>query len=128
MEMTVPIQAQLGAVQSLLRDWVRYRRAWRPDNGYPRAVAWIDHVKGHIDGWTTGEDYDDKIHTVTMRHVDEAVKSLPSDCQHALNVIYLREIGPAVWRSGRKPMAEIRRICDQAESMLIPMLRRRDVL
>lgn len=127
--MAAVMKQDLGAVvRSLILDWVRYRRGWRPDNGYPRAVPWLDQIKGHVDGWTDADDYDARIHAAHMRHVDEAIKSLPADCQHAINVVYLREIGPAVWRSARKPMKEIVDICEQAENLLIPILRRRDVI
>jgi hypothetical protein len=122
------VNDSLAIVRGLLRDWVRYRRGWRPDNGYPHAVAWIDQVKGHFDSWTEDEDYDIRIRQAQMRHVDEAVAGLPSECRHAIAVVYLNEAGPAVWRSARKPMGEIRELCSRAEAMLIPLLRRRDVL
>ena len=118
----------LKTIRELLHEWTRYRRGWRPDNGYPHAVPWINQIRGHVDGWTEGDDYDLRIRAVQMRHVDEAIKALPGECQHAIAVVYLNEIGPAVWRSARKPMAEIRIICERAEVLLIPALRRRDVI
>lgn len=120
--------SHLESVRWLLREWVRYRRRWTPQIGYPAAVSWIDRVKGHFDGWTEGEDYDNRIHAAQMRHVDQAVRALAVDLQHAINVIYLNEIGPEVWRSGRKPRSEIVRLCEQAELALVPVLRRRDVI
>lgn len=119
---------KIATVQTLLKEWVWYRRGWAPDNGYPHAVTWIDQVKGHFDSWTEGEDYDLRIQAVQMRHVDEAVKSLSAEFQHAIAVVYLNEAGPAVWRSNRKPMREIHQICCQAELALVPLLRRRDVI
>lgn len=127
LEMTCAYSAE-QQVRDLLRAWVAYRRRWRPDNGLPSAVCWIDEVMGAIDGWTDGDDYDSRIHATEMRHVDEAIRSLSSDHQHALFVIYLGEIGPAVWRSGRKPMGEIRTLCDAAERHLVPLLKRRNVV
>lgn len=132
MEMTLePRQTQeshLRAVRLLLLEWVRYRRRWKPENGYPKAVAWVNQVHGAV-GWNTEDDeYDDIIRSFEMRHVDDSVKALPSECQHAIQVVYLREIGPAVWRSARKPMTEIVALCERAEVLLVPMLRRRDVI
>ena len=118
----------LGIVRGLLKDWVRYRRGWRPDNGYPHAVPWIDQVKGHFDSWTEGDDYDIRIHATNMRHVDEAINALPNEFRHALFVVYLNEAGPAVWRSNRMSMEQIKGLCVRAEGLLIPALRRRDVL
>lgn len=118
----------LDQVQWLLRAWAAYKRRWRPDNGLPSAVNWIDRVRGAVDGWCDSDDYDDRIYATEMRHVDEAVKGLSADHQNAIAVVYLNEIGPAVWRSGKRPMNEIRSLCNAAEMVLVPILRRRDVV
>lgn len=118
----------LKRVRSLLRDWVAYRRRWAPHIGFPPGVSWLDEVRGGVDGWTTGEDYDEKILAAEMRAVDMAVgNDLSSDYRHAIFVVYLNELGPAVWRSTKKPMSEIRRLCEEAEVRLIQLLRRRDI-
>jgi len=118
----------LRQVRALLTAWVAYRKRWRPDNGLPSAVCWIDEVKGSFDGWTEGDDYDSRIYATEMRHVDQAIRDLPSEYQHAIAVCYLNEIGPRVWRSARKTAIEIRQLCNAAELRLIPALRRRDVV
>ncbi len=115
-------------VRDLLRVWTAYRRRWRPDNGFPKAVCWIDEVRGGVDGWTDGADYDDRIYATEMSHVDTAVRCLEIPYQHAIFVVYLNEIGPAVWRSGRKPMGEIKLLCNVAEQQLIPILKARNVV
>lgn len=120
-----PAEAQ---VRELLRMWVAYKRRWRPDNGLPSAVCWIDEVRGTVDGWADGDDYDCRIYATEMRHLDEAIRSLSSDHQHALFVVYLNESGPAVWRSAKKPLSEIRKLCDVAEQHLVPILRARNVV
>jgi hypothetical protein len=118
----------VDTVRALLREWTAYRRRWSPDIGYPHAVPWLDEVRGSVDGWTEGADYDLKIKANEMRQVDEAVRlELSHDHQHAIFVVYLNEVGPAVWRSARKPMPEIRRLCEEAELRLVPLLRRRDI-
>lgn len=128
LEVSTYISDPLATVRMLLSEWARYRRGWKPDNGYPKAVPWLDHVRGHVDGWTQDEDYDAALYAMRMRHVDQAVKNLLVDQQHAIGVVYLNEIGPLVWRSNRKPMNEIRAICERAEVALIPVFRRRDLI
>lgn len=119
----------LPRVRALLREWVQYRRRWAPHIGLPGAVAWLDQVRGGVDQWTEGEDYDAKIYANDMRQVDQAINNdLTTEHRHAIFVVYLNEIGPAVWRSGRKSMKDIRVLCDQAEVRLVPILRRRDVV
>ena len=118
----------IDQVQALLREWTAYRRRWRPDNGFPKAVCWIDEVRGTVDGWTDGADYDAKIYAAEMAHIDSAIRSLPMIYQHAIFVVYLNEVGPSVWRSGKKPMAEIKAICIAAEQQLIPVLKARNVV
>lgn len=108
--------------------WVAYKRRWRPDNGLPSAVSWIDHVRGTFDSYAEAEDYDSRIYATEMRHLDEAIRCLTTTFQHALFVVYLNEAGPAVWRSGRKPMSEIKQLCDCAEQHLVPLLRARNVV
>lgn len=118
----------LARVSGLLKEWVQYRKSWKPDIGLPGAVAWLDEVRGGVDGWTEGEDYDRRIYSNDMRHVDQAISNdLSSDHRHAIFVVYLNEAGPAVWRSARKPMSAIRALCLEAEIRLVPLLRRRDV-
>lgn len=115
-------------VQALLREWVAYRRRWKPDNGFPKAVCWIDEIKASVDCWTDSDDYDSRIYAAEMMHVDAAVRSLPTVYQHAIFVVYLNEAGPSVWRSGRKPMKEIKALCLVAEQQLIPALKARNVV
>ena len=118
----------IGRIRALLREWVDYRRAWAPHIGLPGAVAWLNQVRGGVDGWTEGEDYDRRILANDMRQIDQAINNdLSAEHRHAIFVVYLNELGPAVWRSGRKPMVEIRALCDQAEAKLVGILRRRDV-
>jgi hypothetical protein len=117
-----------AGLRALLLSWVVYRRSWNPHIGYRSAVPWIDQVDGAVGCWTSGDDYDAKIKAAEMRQVDEAVRALAPNHQNAIFVVYLNEAGPAVWRSARKPMAEIRALCEEAERLLVPALRRRDVV
>jgi len=115
-------------LRALLLAWVAYRRSWSPHIGYLSAVPWLDQILGSIDSYCEDDDYDRRIRATEMRQVDEAVRSLSPDHQNAIYVVYLNEAGPAVWRSARKPMKEIRALCEDAERLLVPALRRRDVV
>jgi hypothetical protein len=122
---------ELDAVRYYLRQWVRWRRFWRPGLGYPRSVPFVDVMRGSrpMDGYDDMDGDDARIHAETMRQLDQAIENdLGSDAKHALLVVYMREVGPAVWRSGRKSMQEIKALAWQAERDLVPILRRRNVL
>lgn len=117
-----------AGLRALLLSWVIYRRSWNPHIGHRSSVPWIDQVDGGVDCWTSDDDYDAKIRAAEMRQVDEAIRALAPDHQNAIFVVYMNEAGPAVWRSARKPMSQIRALCEEAERLLVPALRRRDVV
>jgi hypothetical protein len=120
----------LDSVRYYLRQWVSWRRGWFPHLGAPSSVPYIDAMVGSrpMDGYDDPDGDDARIHAETMRQVDQAIeRDLTADHKHAIIVVYMREAGPAVWRSNRKPMSEIRSLCWQAEQALIPLLRRRDL-
>ena len=123
-----PERTYEASVRALLKEWASYRRGWSPHIGYRGAVSWLDQIKGCVDSYAEAEDYDRRILAAEMRHVDEAVRALSANHQHAIGVVYLNEAGPAVWRSAKKPMTEIRALCDEAERLLVPALRKRDVV
>lgn len=123
-----PAYSPEKSVRALLKSWVAYRRGWNPHIGYPSGVSWLDEIRGGVDPYSDGDDYDRRIRATEMRHVDEAIRRLSTDHQHAIFVVYLNEAGPAVWRSGRKPMTEIRALCDEAERLLVAALRKRDIV
>ena len=119
---------ELRAVRQLLRDWVRWKRRWRPKLGYPGAVPYLDNILPTIDSYSEGEDYDEQIDAATMREVDQAIeRDLTKPQRIAVYMTYLNETGQAVWRSNRVPREQVRRLRDEAELALIQALRRRDV-
>ena len=96
--------------------------------GYPKAVPYIHQMRPTFDSYTEGEDYDRIIDAAEMRAVDAAVeKDLSPQQRAAVNLVYLNEIGPAVWRSNRITKAQTRAFCDQAEAVLPKALKRRNV-
>lgn len=121
-------RSELQSVRELLRDWCRWKRGWWPHLGYPGAVAYIDQMRSTFDSYTEGEDYDRIIDAATMNAVDRAIeKDLTPAHRAAVMVVYLNELGPAVWRSNRVPLTQVHRLCDEAERALVVALRRREV-
>lgn len=121
-------RSALDSVRELLRDWRRWKRGWWPNLGFAGAVPYIDQMRPMFDSYTEGEDYDRLIDASTMLAVDQAVeKDLTPSQRAAVMVIYLNEIGPAVWRSNRVPLSQVWRLCEEAERVLVVALRRRDV-
>ena len=68
------------------------------------------------------------IQSATMRSLSACIRQLNGHQINSINVIYLRELGPAVWRSGRISRSQIKRICDEAEIALISLMKKADVL
>ncbi len=119
---------QLRAVRQLLYQWSRWDRRWSVKLGYPSAVPYVDGIKGTINSYMEGEDYDQVIDTATMRSVDKAIQDDLTRAQSiAVRITYLNEIGPAVYRSNRIPREQVKRLCEEAELALIPAFRRRNV-
>ena len=121
---------EMKQVQYLLREWRRWKASWWPQNGFPSAVPYVDSMHGSrpMDGYDDPDGDDLRIKAAEMRAVDKLVDGLSSPHKAAIGVVYLNEIGPAVWRSAKKPMAEIRALCEEAERLLVPALRKRDVV
>jgi hypothetical protein len=125
----------LDDLRYYLKCWRRWVRSWRPALGFPpewpmaRIPVNPPIACGNIDDaleepYRYEEDIEDSI----LRAVDAEVESLPNMKRVAVRLIYLREQGPAVYRSGRMSVEEAYRICNQAELEMIPRLRVRGVV
>lgn len=121
---------ELESVRYLLHEWVRWRKRWRPQYlGYPGQVPYLHQIRATVDTTSEPDDYDEKIELFQMRAIEQAIQNeLKASQRHALHVVYLNEEGPAVWRSGRMPMKEIRRFAADAEVALVPILKRLNIL
>lgn len=122
--------SELDSVRYHLRKWVGWKRGWFPYLGAPSSVPYVDSMRGSrpMDGYDDPDGDDARIHAETMRQVDQAIeRDITHDQKHGILVVYMREAGPAVWRSNRKPMSEIKRLCWDGELALIPAFRRRNI-
>ena len=72
--------------------------------------------------------YEEEIEDSILRAIDAEVDSLPTIKRVAVRLIYLREQGSAVYRSGRMSVEDAYRLCNQAELEMIPRLRVRGVV
>lgn len=108
---------------------------WRPKLGYPPECIFVKLMKpvvamgnsddGYADAFWEGMD---DVEEHTLRVLDACIQSLPKLQEVALRMIYLREIGPEVLKSGRMSLEDAGRLCDAAENALIPMLRAKGIV
>ena len=121
-------KSEIQSVRELLRDWARWTRRWRPSLNSLSSVPYLDNMLPTIDSYAEGEDYDEEINAVVMLAVDHAVeRDLTRPQSIAIRMTYMNEIGPAVWRSNRIPVEQVKVLCQEAEFALIPALLRRNV-
>jgi hypothetical protein len=134
MRIMEPYDTSLEDVRYYLRAWRWRTRQWAPNLGYPTQSPTV-HLMRPVVSWDSTEDPNasadeayDQVSTFIVQAVDRAVDELPTDQRAAVKLTYLREVDYAVYRSGRKTMEEVRRLCDAAEKALIPLLRARHVV
>lgn len=118
--MTAADNNELERLRWYLREWVSWVHDWFPRLGYPSAVPYLYAMRPSVATASEAEDGRDQF---AMHILDAAVDSLPPDERAALRVFYLREAGPAVWRSNRIPLEQIAVLCEQAELHLIPIVK-----
>jgi hypothetical protein len=75
-----------------------------------------------------GTDQEAETDQWILRAVDAEIESLGSLKRAAVRLVYLREVMPAAFRSGRLSMEEAVRLCNEAEVEMIPGLRKRNVV
>lgn len=127
--------AALSDLRHFLRCWRRWIRGWRPNLGYPPEVPWLRLIKATTLGIGNADDYADEfwaqseeVDDYILRTVDAVVESLQPLNRAAVRMVYLREIGPAVLRTGRMSMAEASLLCDAAETQMVPALRAKGIV
>ena len=135
-------QAELERLREYLRRWARNERSTRPNLGAPDGVPYLDSIKGTIDSYVTGQDYDDRLDRWARDIIDTSIDDLmelPDGefMRAALRARYLnegvsREVGFAVRVFRMKKLEhmsllEADALADRAELALIPALKRRGI-
>ena len=114
----------LEDVRYYLRAWRSWCLAWRPRFG---VQSCLDMLEGPP-AWDSDEDQtaeaterDAEIGEYILHRVDQCVDSLPKRKRVCVRHVYLREACDV-------PVRDARRICQEAEHDLVPMLRHSNVL
>lgn len=133
-------QAALERLREYLVMWARNELSTRENHGAPESVPYLDRIKGTIDSYTTGQDYDERIDRWARETIETAIDNLlelPDGglMRAALRARYLNEgvsrdagFSVRVFRHKRiehLSMLEADALADRAELALIPMLKRR---
>ena len=105
-----------------LRAWRAWVRAWRAPLGFPSAVPWL-RVMPPTPAWGY-DDTDPDVDHFILRAINAEVESLPPRKRAAVRQIYLNET--LIYT--RSTPDEIRRLCDEAETEMVPRLRVRGVV
>jgi hypothetical protein len=116
----------LEELRYLLTQWRRWVRGWQAPLGYPSASPFVRIMRPSV-AWD-GTDQEAETDQWILRAVDAEIESLGSLKRAAVRLVYLREVMPAAFRSGRLSMEEAVRLCNEAEVEMIPGLRKRNVV
>ena len=116
------ISRSLDELRYYLRAWRSWVRAWRAPLGLPSSVAWLG-VMPPTPAWDV-DDADPNVDSFILRAIDAEIESLPPNKRAALRKYYLNE----ALSQHRLPPEELRRLCAEAESEMIPRLRARGVV
>ena len=134
-ELPVDGEDGLNRLRAYLSDWADWTRKYRVQIGLPNSVPYLTSMRASYPD-SFGQPLDDyqTINTVAMRIIDVSMTDLSQAMpqgQAALNWRYLNANGPAVYRIGRLPglsMIELDTIADDAELVLLPIVRRKGLL
>jgi len=128
--------AALSDLRYYLLAWRQWLRSWRPALGYPSETPMVRLMRpvvawGNSDDGGEFHDLTERVDQHVLRVIDTEVENMrhvKPNWYHALRVVWLREDGPAVWRSNRLSMEDVARLADAAEIELIPRLRAKGVV
>lgn len=112
----------LNDLRYYLRAWSRWVRAWRAPLGLPSCVSMVGQMLPSVSGWSHDEDIDDSINAHVLREIDREIERLPALERAAVKLFYLNEVLPAVFRSNRMTMVQMRELCIRAEREMLPKL------
>jgi hypothetical protein len=135
-------QAELERLREYLVMWARNEMSTRLHLGAPEGVPYLDSIRGTIDGYATGQDYDERLDRWARDIIDTSIDDLmelPDGelMRAALRARYLnegvsRDAGFAVRVFRMKKLEHLSLVqadilADRAEQALIPVLKRRGI-
>lgn len=102
--------------------------------GYPHEAPFVKQMvpvvawDSSVDQRAEADQAEAQVEDFILRAVDTEVEGLPTMKRAAVRLIYLREMAPAVFRSGRMTLEEAAMLCNAAEIEMIPRLRVKGVM
>jgi hypothetical protein len=124
----------LDDLRYYLRAWRWRSRQWGAKLGYPTQSPFV-RVMRPVVSWdsvdnpnNTADDTYEQVSSFILGAIDAVVDGLPTLKRAAVRLTYLRETDYAVYKSNRMDEKECRRLCDEAELEMIPLLRAKGVV
>ena len=123
---------QSDEIEDLLAIWFDWSESYRPALGAPRASPFarmapstsIEH-----DPADAADAADERINAKLAEQVDLCIDGLPGvQYRAAIGMSMRNKRGPAVWRSNRRNIEEQHHVYQQAKELLMPLLRKRELM
>lgn len=121
----------LSDLRYYLKAWRGWVRSWREKLGYPSEAPFVRLCRPVVEWGGEDSGYHERSEEVDewiIKAIDTEVENLPVLKRAAVRLIYLREVGPAMFRSGRMSIEEASRLCDLAERDMVPKLRDKGIV
>ena len=123
---------QSAEIEELLEIWYRWNRVYRAALGAPRAAPYArDSQSGDGEGECEDDDEatDARLDAETAEQVEACIDSLP-DWRHrsAIGLSMANKHGPKVFRHNRYNIEQAHALYQEAKKILMPMLRRRQLM
>lgn len=132
MERTGMTLEESEEIEELLAIWYDWSQSYRPALGAPRASPFVRLApQSNIehDPEDAAARADERINANLAEQVELCIDQLPGiQYKAAINLSLRNKRGPAVWRNPRQTTEESHRIYQQAKELLMPMLRKRNVM
>jgi len=115
-------------LEELLMTWYHWAKAHREHLGHSRVAPGFQGVSD-LDGYGDDDDTDAKLNRYTAEQVDVCLSTLPVDLRAAVGIsLRNKDVPNQVFRNPRCSLEEQQRRYQAAKEILLPMLRRRDMI
>ncbi|MDF8362171.1 hypothetical protein [Achromobacter anxifer] len=121
-------EAESEELEELLMTWHRWAKAYREHLGYSRVAPGFRDVSDQ-DGYGDDDETAARLNRHVAEQVDACLNALPLDLRAAVGISLRNKDAPQrVFRNPRCSPEEQQRRYREAQSRLLPMLRRQDVM